>query len=87
MNGSHKNPQEAWIPRDLLTQDGFLPFTLMRCQFPVKVAFAMTINKSQGQSLDTTFIYLPEPTIFAHGQLYVALSRSALPDKLKKNYT
>ena len=82
INGSHKN-QEAWTPRiDLHTQDGFLTFTLKRSQFPIKVAFAMTINKYQGQSLDTSYIYLPEP-IFTHGQLYVALLRSALPDKLR----
>ena len=43
-----------------------------RRQFPVKLAFAMTINKSQGQSLQHTGLWLPEP-VFAHGQLYVAL--------------
>ncbi|KAK1343257.1 hypothetical protein QTO34_016035 [Cnephaeus nilssonii] len=37
-------------------------------------AFAMTINKSQGQTLDRVGIFLPEP-IFRHGQLYVAFSR------------
>ena len=37
------------------------------------VSFAMTIKKSQGQSLAHVGLYLSNP-IFSHGQLYVALS-------------
>ena len=82
LNGTHQG-DIAFIPRiDLRTTQGFLPFVLKRRQFPVKVAFAMTINKAQGQSLLWTGIWLPEP-VFAHGQLYVALSRSGDPDKTK----
>jgi ATP-dependent DNA helicase PIF1 len=44
-------------------------------QYPVKVAYAITIHKSQGQSFDRVIIDLGENGAFAHGQTYVALSR------------
>ena len=55
--------------------DSELPFALRRHQYPIKLAWAMTINKAQGQSIPARLgIYLPSP-VFAHGQLYVAFSR------------
>ncbi|XP_072947724.1 uncharacterized protein [Epargyreus clarus] len=51
-----------------------LPFNFKRLQFPLKVAFSMTINKSQGQTLKVAGLHLGTPC-FSHGQLYVACSR------------
>lgn len=59
---------------DLTANDNSLPCTMRRSQFPIIPAYAMTINKSQGQTLDKVGIFLSSP-VFAHGQLYVALSR------------
>ena len=55
------------------SEDGIsLRFT--RRKFPIRPAFAMTINKCQGQTFKQVGIYLDQP-IFTHGQLYVAFSR------------
>ena len=47
---------------------------LSRKQFPVRISFAITINKSHGQTIPNVGIYLPRH-VFSHGQLYVVLSR------------
>lgn len=55
-----------------------MPFQYKRLQFPVKVSFAVTINKSQGQMFNYVGIDL-RADCFTHGQLYVAMSRTENP--------
>jgi ATP-dependent DNA helicase PIF1 len=65
--------EDVFIPRIPITSTD-MPFTFKRLQFPVRLAFAMSINKAQGQSLKIAGINLETPC-FSHGQLYVACSR------------
>ncbi|WP_321777546.1 ATP-dependent DNA helicase [Sulfurimonas sp.] len=49
-------------------------------QFPIKLAFAITIHKSQGMSIEDLIIETNE--IFAPSQFYVAISRTCNPKRL-----
>ncbi|XP_043481254.1 ATP-dependent DNA helicase PIF1-like [Leptopilina heterotoma] len=74
ITGKYKG-EIVFIPRiDLSPSQDVLPFKIVRRQFPVRLAYAMTMNKSQGQSFDKVGIYLPI-SAFGHGQVYVAGSR------------
>uniref|UniRef100_A0A0L8GN26 ATP-dependent DNA helicase n=1 Tax=Octopus bimaculoides TaxID=37653 RepID=A0A0L8GN26_OCTBM len=67
--------ENAFISRMHLYLSGSdIPFHFRSSQFPVRPCFAMSINKSQGQTLSVAGIHLGEPC-FSHGQLYVACSR------------
>jgi len=69
----------VFIPRIRLSPNAeILPVPLKRLQFPVRLAFAMTINKSQGQSVEHVGINL-KTLVFSYGQLYVAFSRCTSP--------
>jgi len=50
-------------------------YSFKRIQFPVRLAYAMTINKSQGQTLQKVGISLKQE-VFSHGQLYTAFTRT-----------
>ncbi|KAA6403344.1 MAG: putative ATP-dependent DNA helicase PIF1 [Streblomastix strix] len=73
----------VFVPKmDITSTDTDYPFILHRHQFPLKLGYAMTINKSQGQTLNKVGIHLRQQ-VFTHGQLYVALSRCRKMNDLK----
>ena len=55
----------------LIPSNSSLSFEFRRLQFPVALCFAMTINKSQGQTFKALVDLTNES--FTHGMLYVAL--------------
>jgi ATP-dependent DNA helicase PIF1 len=70
------------IPRiSLVPSDETNPIVFKRKQFPVRPAYAITINKSQGQSLEIVGLDLTSPC-FTHGQLYVGMTRVTNPGNL-----
>ena len=82
-NGEGKG-RTVLIPKILMqpADESLFGFEWQRIQFPVRIAFAMTIHKSQGQTLNKVGVWLQEPC-FGHGQLYVAASRVGNPDNIK----
>ncbi|GFT45399.1 ATP-dependent DNA helicase [Trichonephila clavipes] len=72
--------EDVFIQRiPIIPSDNTIQFK--RIQFPLKLCFAMTINKSQGQSLGIAGIDLQTPC-FSHGQLYVVCSRVGKEENL-----
>jgi len=53
-------------------------------QFPLKLAYAVTIHKSQGMSINNLVCNVDN--IFAPSQFYVAISRAVDPKKLKLDF-
>jgi len=76
--------KRAFLPRIKLktNMSSWLPFVLSWKQFSVRLSFAITINKSQRQTIPNAEIYLPR-YVFNHGQLYVALSRRVSQNSTK----
>ena len=75
ISGDHCG-EKAFIPRTILKpMSHHYSFTFQRCQFPICLSFAMTINKAEGQSLKYVGLHLLS-IVFCHGQLYVALSQA-----------
>jgi ATP-dependent DNA helicase PIF1 len=67
---------------NMIPSNSQVGFRFQRRQFPIVVSFAMTINKSQGQTLARVGLLLTRH-VFSHGQLYVALSQVKSRNGLK----
>lgn len=75
--------KKLFIPRiQIVPSDKIFPIHIKRKQFPVRLAFAITANKSQGYTLKKVGIHIRQ-TFFSHGQLYVAMSRVGLKENVK----
>nr|XP_020179428.2 uncharacterized protein LOC109765053 [Aegilops tauschii subsp. strangulata] len=81
--GQHAG-RRVFLPRIPLcpSENDMFPFKFKRKQFPIRLSFAVTINKAQGQTIPIVGVYLPNP-VFSHGQLYVALSRATAKRNIK----
>ncbi|CAJ2646433.1 unnamed protein product [Trifolium pratense] len=72
-----------FIPRMSMSPSrSSFPFKLVRKQFPISVSYAMTIEKSQGQYLDSVGLYIPR-SVISHNQLKVAFSSVKSKNGLK----
>ena len=75
--------ETVFIPRiGIIPAETQVPFKFCRRQFPIRLCFAMNINKSQGQSVAHVELDLRNP-IFSHGQFYIAISQVTSVHRLK----
>ena len=73
--------KKKWSEKTIKGKKEFVEEHLLSVyQYPIKLAFAITIHKSQGMSIENLIIETNE--IFAPSQFYVALSRSSNPKNL-----
>src|SRR6266704_1576641 len=75
--------KKIFIPRITLNpSETQVPFKLEKRQFPLKLCFAMTINKSQGQLVMYVGFDM-KSSVFTHGQFYVTVSRVRSVNNIK----
>jgi ATP-dependent DNA helicase PIF1 len=82
--GGDHDGEIALIPRISLTPSintSSFAFKLRRRQYPLHLAFAMSVHRSQGQTVEHVGLDL-RTAVFSHGQLYVALSRTTSPENV-----
>lgn len=79
-----ENTDEYLIPRIMFKASINVnsPFEMTRRQFPLQLCYAMTIHKSQGQTIARVGVDL-RSDMFSHGQLYVALGRVTDKNSIK----
>lgn len=82
LNGPNQGQEYIFCRTEFRSPEYFPGTRMRRIQFPFRLAFAMTINKSQGQTFNRVGLLLRNP-VFSHGQLYVAASRVRNFDSLR----
>ena len=76
LDGAGENDTIDIVEEEWHLKDGDNKVLATLVQFPIKLAWAITVHKSQGMTLDRVSILNFQGEIFAPGQLYVALSRA-----------
>ena len=79
--GPFKNETHLMPRIRLQSSDSILPFNFQRQHFPLLPCFDLKINKVQGQTLHVVGLDL-RTTVFGHGLLYGALSRTGRKDSI-----